>query len=293
MKDILKHGLKYFGVLILCLAILVGLTILFIYLSIVAVVPSLVLNLVNNFWLLIPIMLVIASTLGAWYLVTVSLKRRKLEAEREIAVELLSKTDKKLQQSSQKLQRAMEGTINAMSLTTEVRDPYTAGHQQRVAKLAVAIAQEMQLSEEQVEGIKIAGSLHDVGKIAVPAEILSKPGKLKESEFNLIKDHCETGYDMLKSIEFSWPVAAVILQHHERMDGSGYPNGLKSGEIMVESAILSVADVIESMVSHRPYRPAHNVEKALLEIIQGKGTLYHPEVVEACLKLFQEKKLSF
>jgi putative nucleotidyltransferase with HDIG domain len=293
MKDILKHGLKYFGVLILCLAILAGLMILLIYLSIATVVPSLALDLASNFWLLIPIMLVIASILGAWYLVTVSLKRKKLEAEREIAVELLNRSDKKLQQSSQKLQKAMEGTINAMSLTTEIRDPYTAGHQQRVAKLAVAIATEMQLSEEQVEGIKMAGSLHDIGKIAIPAEILSKPGKLKENEFNLIKDHCEAGYDLVKSIDFSWPVAAVILQHHERMDGSGYPNGLKREEIMGESAILAVADVIESMVSHRPYRPAHNVEKALLEIIQGKGTLYHPEVVEACLKLFQEKRFSF
>jgi putative nucleotidyltransferase with HDIG domain len=180
-----------------------------------------------------------------------------------------------------------------MAFTGEIRDPYTAGHQQRVAKLACAIAQEMGLPEEQIQGIRVAGTLHDIGKIYVPGEILSKPGQLRKNELNLIKDHAEVGYDLLKTIEFSWPVAQVVLQHHERMDGSGYPEGLSGDDILIEARIMGVADVIEAMASHRPYRPALSVEKALLEIIQKKDKLYDPQVVDACLKLFSEKQFSF
>jgi len=203
------------------------------------------------------------------------------------------RTEEELRQSSEKLRKAMEGTINSMSSTAEVRDPYTAGHQQRVAKLAVAIAQEMGLPAEQIEGIRIAGTLHDMGKIYVPAEILSKPGQLRQTEFSLIKDHAEVGYDMLKNIEFPWQVAQIVLQHHERLDGSGYPKGLSGDMIMLEARIMAVSDVVESMSSHRPYRPAFSVEKALLEIIQKKGKLYDSTVVDACVTLFNDKGFTF
>jgi PAS domain S-box-containing protein/putative nucleotidyltransferase with HDIG domain len=198
-----------------------------------------------------------------------------------------------LKLSSEKLKNAMEGTINTLALAAEVRDPYTAGHQQRVSILSVAIANELGLSENQKEGIRVASSLHDIGKIYVPAEILSKPGKLKVNEFNLVRDHSEVGYELLKSIEFPWPVADIVLQHHERINGSGYPRGLSGDDIMLESSIIAVSDVVESMASHRPYRPAFHIEKALLEILQNKGTLYHPDVVDTCLKLFNEKGFKF
>jgi PAS domain S-box-containing protein/putative nucleotidyltransferase with HDIG domain len=203
------------------------------------------------------------------------------------------RTEEELRQSSEKLLRAMNGTINAMASITEVRDPYTAGHQQRVTKLATAIARELSLSEEQIEGIGVAGTLHDIGKICVPAEILSKPGPLRKSEFDLVKDHAEVGYGLLKAIEFSRPVAQIVLQHHERMDGSGYPSGLSGENILIEARIMGVADVIESMSSHRPYRPAFSIEKALLEIILKKGVLYDPDVVDACVRLFNEKGFVF
>jgi PAS domain S-box-containing protein/putative nucleotidyltransferase with HDIG domain len=203
------------------------------------------------------------------------------------------RTEEELRQSSQKLIRAMNGTINSMASLVEVRDPYTAGHQQRVAKLATAIARELSLSEERIEGIGVAGTLHDIGKISIPAEILSKPGRLRKSEFDLVKDHAEIGYGLLKAIEFSRPVAQIVLQHHERMDGSGYPNGLSGKNILIEARIMGVADVIESMSSHRPYRPAFSIDKALLEIILKKGVLYDPEVVDACVRLFNEKGFVF
>jgi len=201
--------------------------------------------------------------------------------------------EEKLRQSAEKLQRAMNSTINSMASIAEARDPYTAGHQQRVAKLASAIAKELNLSEEQIEGIRVAGTLHDIGKISVPAEILSKPGRLRKSEFELVKDHAEIGYGLLKMIEFSWPVAQVVLQHHERMDGSGYPGGITGEQILIEARIMAVADVIESMSSHRPYRPAFSIEKALLEIIMKKGLLYDTKAVEACVSLFNDKHFTF
>jgi putative nucleotidyltransferase with HDIG domain len=172
----------------------------------------------------------------------------------------------------------------------EARDPYTAGHQRRVAALATAIAQEMDLPEEQINGIHLAAIIHDLGKIQIPAEILSKPSKLSDIEFMLIKQHPQAGYDILKDVKFPWPIAEVILQHHERMDGSGYPQGLKSEQILLESKIMAVADVVEAMSSHRPYRAGLGIEAALDEIILGRGTRYDPQVADACVALFQEKK---
>ncbi len=203
------------------------------------------------------------------------------------------RNEEELKQSSERLRKAMNGTINSMAYIAEARDPYTAGHQQRVARLATAIAKELNISEEQIEGIRVAGILHDIGKISVPAEILSKPGCLRKNEFNLVKDHSEVGYSLLKAIEFSQPVAQIVLQHHERMDGSGYPNGLTGDNIMIEARIMGIADVIESMSSHRPYRPAYNIDKALLEIVMQKGILYDAEIVDACVRLFNEKGFTF
>jgi putative two-component system response regulator len=215
-----------------------------------------------------------------------ALEKKEAEGGRE-------KAEAELRQSYEKLQSAMEGTLKAMALTAEMRDPYTAGHQRRVAQLACAIAKEMGLPKEQVEGIRMAGVIHDVGKIHVPAEILSKPGQLTGTEFSLIKTHSRVAHDILKSIEFPYPVAQIILQHHERMDGSGYTSGLKGQQILIEARVLGVADVVEAIVSHRPYRPSLGIDKALEEISQKRGILYDPTVVDACLRLFTEKAFKF
>jgi PAS domain S-box-containing protein len=188
----------------------------------------------------------------------------------------------------QNLRKTVEGTIHTIAATVEARDPYTAGHQRRVADLAAAIAGEMKLSDEQVEGIKMAGIIHDLGKIQVPAEILSKPGKLNDLEFQIIQTHPQVGFNLLKGIEFPWPIAEMVLQHHEKMDGSGYPQGLKGDDILLEARILAVSDVVEAMSSHRPYRPALGIEKALKEISRNRGILYDPDVVDACIKVFEE-----
>jgi PAS domain S-box-containing protein/putative nucleotidyltransferase with HDIG domain len=218
---------------------------------------------------------------------------RKLivSAVRDISEE--KRTAEELRQTSLRLQRAIEGAINAVALTTEIRDPYTAGHQHRVAKLACSIGRELGLSNEQIEGVRVAGTLHDIGKIYVPAEILSRPGRLRQNEINLVKDHAQVGYDLLSTIEFPWPVAQIVLQHHERMNGSGYPFGLFGDEILIEAKIMSVADVVEAMASHRPYRPALSIEEALLEISQQRGVLYSPEAVDACIKVFTQKGFNF
>jgi PAS domain S-box-containing protein/putative nucleotidyltransferase with HDIG domain len=196
-------------------------------------------------------------------------------------------------QNYERLLNNLKATIEAISLTVETRDQYTSGHQKRVTKLACAIATKMGLSEQKIEGINLAGIVHDIGKMYVPAEILSKPGRLNRIEFDMIKMHPQAGYDILKSVAFPWPIAQVVLQHHERMNGSGYPSGLSGDNILIESRIIAVADVVEAMASHRPYRPALGIDKALEEISQEKGVLYDSEVVEACLKLINEKEFKF
>jgi PAS domain S-box-containing protein len=191
--------------------------------------------------------------------------------------------------SVERIRKALGGTVQAIAVTVEARDPYTAGHQRRVADLARAIATEMNLPIDIIDGIRMAAAIHDLGKISVPAEILSKPTKLKKTEFDLIKDHPQSGYDILKDIDFPWPVARIVLEHHERMNGSGYPHGLTGDNILLESRIISVADVVESMGSHRPYRPSLGIEAALEEIERNKGTFYDDAVTDACLRLFREK----
>ena len=193
----------------------------------------------------------------------------------------------------ERLRKSLNGIINAIALTVETRDPYTSGHQVRVAKLATMIAGEMNLPPEQVEGITMAASIHDIGKISVPAEILSKPSRLSDIEYQLIKIHPEAGYNIVKGIDFPWPVANIIIQHHERIDGSGYPKGLKGEEILTETKILSVADVVEAIASHRPYRAAQGIHVALEEISNMKGILYDAAVVDACLRIFNEKGFKF
>jgi PAS domain S-box-containing protein len=192
-----------------------------------------------------------------------------------------------------KLKKSIEDVIYTIGKITETRDPYTSGHQLKVSKLSTAIAQEMKLPQDKIEGIRIASLIHDIGKIGMPAEILSKPSKLSEIEYRLIKNHSQIGYDILKSIEFSWPIAQIVLQHQERLNGSGYPQGLKGDDILLEAKIIAVADVIEAMSSHRPYRPALGINKALEEISINRGILYVPEVVDACIKLFKEKDFKF
>jgi putative nucleotidyltransferase with HDIG domain len=194
-----------------------------------------------------------------------------------------------LVRSAQTLRRTMEGVIDAMSSAVERRDPYTAGHQRRVARLAVAIAAEMGLDEHTIDGIRLAAGVHDVGKISVPAEILSKPGRLLEGEFSLIKAHPEVGAEILRSIEFSWPIADIVIEHHERLDGTGYPHGLRGSEVRLEPRIIAVADVVEAMASHRPYRPSLGIEAALKEIETYAGLLYDSKVAHVCLRLFRER----
>ena len=199
--------------------------------------------------------------------------KRKAEEEREAAYQALDK--------------ALNDSITAMSKMVEMRDPYTAGHQTKVADLSVAIAREVKLPEEHVKYLRIAALIHDIGKIHIPSDILNKPGKLRDMEWELIRIHAQGSYDILKSIEFPWPIAQIAWQHHERLDGSGYPNGLGSDQILLEAKILAVADVVDAMSSYRPYRPALGIDKALEEISQNSGVLYDTAIVDACLKLFR------
>lgn len=211
----------------------------------------------------------------------------------KIEIENGKRMQQELQQSFESLKKAMHSTIRAISMTIEKRDPYTSGHQQRVANLANTIAQELALSKSQIECIYMAAAIHDIGKISLPAEILVKPIPLSDIEISLIQTHAQAGYDILKGIEFPWAIADIVLQHHERMDGSGYPLGLAGDDIVFEARIICVADVVETMASHRPYRPSIGMDKALEEIADNRGVLYDPQVVDACLKIFKESGFSF
>jgi PAS domain S-box-containing protein len=199
------------------------------------------------------------------------------------------RAEEERQQSFERMRKALGATVHSISVIVEMKDPYTSGHQQRVSDLARSIATEMGLSADRQDFIRTASAIHDIGKIAIPSEILSKPTKLTDLEFSLIKTHAQSGYDILKDIEFPWPVADVVLQHHERMDGSGYPQGLKGDDILLEARIIAVADVVEAIASHRPYRASLGIDLALEEISRNKGILYDADAVDACLKLFREK----
>ena len=208
------------------------------------------------------------------------------------ALEMRSKREQAeagLKESFEKLKKALNGTVYALTEILQRRDPYTAGHQGRVAELACAIAREMGLSEDRIEGIRMAGLLHDIGKIYVPSEILARPGRISSLETDIIETHAQVGYEILKTIEFPWPVVETVLQHQERLDGSGYPSGLRGDDILLEARILAVADVVEAMSSHRPYRPTLGMDMALKEISDFRGVRYDADVVDACLRLFNEK----
>ena len=203
------------------------------------------------------------------------------------------RAEEQIQRYVRELQTAFMSTVEVAMLLSEMRDPYTAGHERQVGKIAAAIGAELGFDEQRIEGLRVAGYLHDIGKITVPTEILTKPGKLSAIEFQLVKSHAEASYSVLKDVKFPWPVADVALQHHERMDGSGYPRGLKGDAIILEARIMAVADVVEAMSSHRPYRPSLGIAAALAEIGRGRGTVYDPAVVDACLKLFREERFAF
>ncbi len=201
-----------------------------------------------------------------------------------LLVEVLTR----LKESEQQLARALSQTVRAISNALERRDPHTAGHQRNVSKLAVAIAEARGWDKNRIEGVRLGAEIHDIGKIYVPAELLSKPGRLSKEEFSLIKKHPEVGHDIVADVEFPWPIKDMIAQHHERLNGTGYPYGLSGDEIIPEAKVIAVADVVEAITSHRPYRPALGTEVALAEIEKGRGTMYCVECVDACLKLFRE-----
>jgi len=212
------------------------------------------------------------------------LQEANVSLEKEVNIRVSA--ENALKESYERLQETMDGIVLTMVKLVETRDPYTAGHQQRVSKLATAIARELGLSDDRIACVETSAILHDIGKIYVPSEILTKPGKLTDLEFMLIKNHALTGFEILKSIRFPWPVAQIVLQHHERLDGSGYPNGLKGGDICIEALIIAVADVVEAMASHRPYRPSLGLDVALGEINGGIGNRYDGEVAKACMSVF-------
>ena len=215
----------------------------------------------------------------------ISIRLKRVLRERRLRFEL--------NEALQQQQQILEGLILTLSSTVEVRDPYTSGHQKRVAELACIIAKHMNLSEDHINAIRMAGVIHDLGKIAIPAEILSKPGRLSEIEFSLLKTHPQVGFDILKDISFPLPIAQIVYQHHERIDGSGYPQGLKGDKILLEARIMAIADVVEAMASHRPYRQALGIDMALEEISKNKGTTYDTDAANACLKVFRNKEFKF
>jgi HD-GYP domain-containing protein (c-di-GMP phosphodiesterase class II) len=216
---------------------------------------------------------------------TLELSRVNEGLRKEIAYR--RRAQQELKESLVKFKKTLDGTITALASLAEKRDPYTAGHQLRVARLACAIAKRMGLAADRVKGIGIAASMHDIGKICVPAELLSKPGRISEHEYGIIKAHPEVGYDILKVIDFPWPLAEIALQHHERIDGTGYPRGLEGREMLLESRIIAVADVVEAISSHRPYRPSLGLKHAVREIVDNRGILYDTDVVNSCLAIFQ------
>lgn len=210
----------------------------------------------------------------------------KLRSEKDILEEMVQKR-------TERIKRIQENMILTIARIIGIKDPYIAGHHERVSQLAVAIAREMLISEEQIEGIRVTSMVHDIGKINVPAEILSKPGKLTNIEFGLIQQHTTTGYEVLKTIDYPWPIAEIMYQHHENIDGTGYPRGLKGKDILIEAQIIRVADVVEAMSSHRPYRAALGLEAAIEELLIGRGEKYDQEVVDVCIKIFKEEKFRF
>jgi putative nucleotidyltransferase with HDIG domain len=214
--------------------------------------------------------------------------REKIAGLEKVKVKC-NQIEKELRQSYKKLKKFIEGTAHIITEIVEMRDPYLIGHHQRVSKLVTAIAQEMKLPQDKIEGVRFASLVHDVGKVNLPTEIVSKLNKLSEVEFNFVKNHPKISYNILKKVDFPWPIAEIVFQHHEKIDGSGYPRGLKGAEILIEAKILGVANVVEAMSSSRSYRPAISVEESLAEISKNKNILFDPEVVDACLRLFKEK----
>ena len=206
---------------------------------------------------------------------------------------MYNQLEKELQQSYKNLQKIIEGTAHIIMKVVEIRDPYLIGRHQRVSKLATAIAQEMKLPQDKIEGTRIASLVHDIGKVNLPTEIVSKPSSLVEVEFNLVKNHPRIGYEILKKVDFPWPIAEIVFQHYEKIDGSGYPRGLKGDEILIEAKILGVANVVEAMSSYKSYRPSLSIDEALAEISKNKNILFDPEVVDVCLRLFKEKGFKF
>jgi len=219
-----------------------------------------------------------------------ALRRQRLEMESRRYREDLERL---VENRTVKLQEALDGIIRVVAHTVESRDPYTAGHQRRVAYLACAVAQGLGFPEDQIKGIRMAGTIHDIGKISVPSEILSKPGRLSDIEFDLVKSHPEVGYNILKDVEFPWPVAEITYQHHERMDGTGYPRRLRGEDILPEARIVADADVVEAMASHRPYRPALGIDAALEEISKNRGKSYDADAAGACLEVFRKGEFTW
>lgn len=213
---------------------------------------------------------------------------KRVIQERENAAER-NRMGQELQESFRRLKKGLEDTISVLARAIETRDPYTSGHQKRVSELSCLIGKEIHLPPEQLDGLRLAGLIHDIGKISIPSEILNKPGRLSEVEYNLIKTHSEIAYEILKDIDFPWPIADMVLQHHERLDGTGYPKGLKSDNILLEAKILAVADVVDAMAAHRPYRPSLGVDRALEEITRSRDRLYDSRIVEACLRVIDRE----
>jgi len=222
-------------------------------------------------------------------------RRMKLELERhrEHLEEMVEEQAGEVRKTLERHQRAMMAVVEAIAKMSEMRDPYTSGHQRRVAALSRAIARQMGLSQEQTEGVRVSGYLHDIGMALVPRAIRSELGRLSDYEFKIIMAHPEAGYDILDGLDFPWPVAQAVLQHHERLDGSGYPGGLSGDEISIEARILAVADTVEAMLSNRPYRPPAGLDKALKQVSDNRGVLYDSRVVDACLELFQKRGFDF